>query len=217
MGRLSEAINGRRGRPTYLSGSRSSGASSVSGGGSYVEVVNFDEYSDMLGQLMTSDYRLAANIRKLLRKLLREARGRLSKDVKAYLKSDPRKAARAVRNTVYKSVFGGNLNILYKYKASAPTSYKKPRTLRPGQVGGNRRPIGKGTSTARIEQYGGSDRGFILRVLNAGTEDRETRYGKRGALRQTNWFSHTAPWEMQRAAQEFADAITTYIKEETNG
>lgn len=215
MGRLSEAINGFRGRRSvYLDSAPSSTGGNAS---SYVQVNGFVENDEMFERLLTSSTTMDLNLRALIRKVLKEARKNLSNDAKSYIKNDPRKASRAVKTTVYKQLFGGNISILNKRKAGAPGNYQKPRTLRPGQRGGNRRPIGSNTRTKQVDSYFGSDRGFILRFLNAGTGSRQTRYGNRGSIRQTSWFEHTAPWQMETAAKNVAEAINELIKHEANG
>lgn len=213
MGRLSEYINGSRGRTTYLD----SAPRSVSSRGNDVEISGIVENMARFEHLLTYEPNFDKNTRTVIRKALQEARKNLSKDARSYIMNDPRKAARAVKHTVYKEIFGGNISILNKRKAGAPGNYEKPRTLRPGQRGGNRRPISDKTRTAKIDGYFGSDRGFILRFLNAGTGSRMTRYGNRGAIRHTGWFEHTAPWQMENAAQNVANAINEYIKQEANG
>lgn len=209
MGRLSEYINGSRGRSAFLdsdSTSRNSG----------VEVSGFLENSEMLGRLLTDDPYMAANLKKVIRQVLKEARGRLSKDIASYLENDPRKAARAVKFGVYKSLFGGNLSILTKKKAGARYNLIRQKKLQPGQRGGNRRPR-VDDQRNRLDTYYGSDRSFILRFLSSGTVDRQTRYGSRGNIGQRDLFGRTAPWQMEQAAQEVAANITEYIKQQTNG
>ena len=209
MGRLSEYINGSRGRSTFLD----SGSSSRNSG---VEVSGFLENSEMLGRLMTDDPYMAANLKKVIRQVQKEARGRLSKDIASYLENDPRKAARAVKFGVYKSLFGGNLSILTKKKAGARYDLIRQKKLQPGQRGGNRRPR-VNDERNRLDTYYGSDRSFILRFLSSGTVDRQTRYGSRGNIGQRDLFGRTAPWQMEQAAQEVAANITEYIKQQTNG
>lgn len=213
MGRLSEYINGSRGRSTYLNG-----APAVSSGSSsdFVKVTGVEECQAMFDHLLTTDPDFNMNLRKLIRKALAEARKNLSKDAADVIDKDPRKAARAVKFSVYKKLFGGNLSILSKRKAGAKYQLIRERKLRPGQVGGNRRPY-VDDNRNRLATYFGADRGFILRFLNAGTVERETRYGKRGSIRNSGWFEHTAPFEMEAAAAEVAEAINEYIKTQTNG
>ena len=209
MGRLSEYINGSRGRSAFIdSGSGSSGSN--------VEVFGFFENSEMLGRLMTTDPYMAGYLRKLIRQVLKDARGRLSKDIASYLENDPRKAARAVKFGVYKTILGGNMSILNKRKAGARYQLIRQKKLQPGQRGGNRRPR-VDDDRNRLDKYFGSDRGFILRFLSSGTDDRPTRYGNRGRISQRDLFGRTAPWQMEQAAEELAANITEYIRKETNG
>lgn len=209
MGRLSEYINGnsrqRAGRTSERNGD--------------VEVIGSDELAKAIGSVMTTDPDMAGLIRKLIRKLLREARNRLSKDAKNYLDSDPRKAARAVKSTVYKQLFGGNLSILQKRAGTAGAKYELVRQrkveMNPNMRGGNRRPRVDGRN--RLDYYFGADRGFILRFIESGTVSRLSRFGNRGSIRQTGWFGHTAPWQMDQAASELATAIEEYVTQQTNG
>lgn len=181
-----------------------------------VEVSGFADTSESLGRIMTDNPYMAANLRKLIRQVLKEARSRLSSDIASYLKDDPRKAARAVKYGVYKSLFGGNLSILNKRKAGSKYQLIRQRKLQPGQRGGNRRPrIDDGRN--RLDYYFGSDRSFVLRFLSSGTVDRSSRFGDRGSISQRNLFGRTAPWQMQQAADEVAANISEYIKSTANG
>lgn len=213
MGRLSEYINGaRRGRTTYLDSAPRAAAGSSS---DYVKVSGFIENEVMFDHLLTTDPGFDRNVRSVIRKVLQEARKKLSKDAAAYIKNDPRKAARAVKHTVYKQLFGGNLSILQKRKAGAKHEYNPPRKLQQGQRGGNRRL--RSERTKQLNSYYGADRGFVLRFIASGTSPRNTRFGNRGSIRQTYWFGHTAPWQMEAAAANVAEAINEYVKQKANG
>lgn len=191
---------------------RSTGTPSTGGSG-YVEVVGFNVADKMLGELMTTDPYMARKVNNFIRKALKQARKDLSDDAKKYLKSDPRRAARAVKFSVYKAMFGGNLSILQKGRGTAGARYKliRKKKLQPGQRGGNR-ITRVDDSRNRLETYFGADRGFVLRFIASGTEQRRTRYGNRGSIRQTDWFGHTAPWHIQDAAAAIATEISNYIK-----
>lgn len=185
-----------------------------------VVVSGFDENSVTLGQLMTTDPHMAGILRKYIRQLLKEARKNLSQDAKNYLKNDPRKAARAVKFSVYKSFFGGNVSILQKKAGTAGAKYMLIRQRKveqnPKMRGGNR--IQRvNDDRNRLDTYFGADRGYVLRFISSGTIGRQSRYGNRGSIRRTGWFGHTAPWQMETAAKKLAEAITEYIKHETNG
>lgn len=193
-------------------GARSARSTGATGSDSYVEVIGFKEADHRLGELMTTDPYMARKIKTFIRKALKEAKKDLSADAKKYLKSDPRRAARAVKFAVYKAMFGGNLSILQKGRGTAGARYKliREKKLQPGQRGGNRRPYVEDARN-RLETYYGADRGFILRFIASGTEERHTRYGNRGHIRQTDWFGHTAPWHLQNAAAAVATEINNYI------
>lgn len=204
MSRLSE----------YINSVGSSGGSST--GNEYVQLSGFIENQEMFAHLMTSDPGFDLSVRNNIRKVLREARKNLSKDAASYIKNDPRKAARAIKHIVYKQMFGGNVSILQKRTSGAKCEIVRQKKLQPGQRGGNRR-LRVDDSRNRLDKYYGADRGFILRFINSGTVPRMTRYGNRGAIRQTDWFGHTAPWQMEAAGKKLADAINEYIRKKTNG
>ena len=225
MGSISEYINGYRGRHSvynYDSPRYNTRTGSLNKGGDNggpVQVFGVEANLEAFGRIMTSTPGMAAVFRKYIRDVLKEARKKLSQDVKSYLKSDPRKAARAVRFLVYKSMFGGNLSILQK-KGSAGVKYqlKRQRIVEQNPImrGGNRRPrIDDGRN--RLDYYYGADRGFVLRFIGSGTVRRTSRFGNRGSIRQTNWFGHTAPWHMEDAAGQVAQAINEYVKQQMNG
>jgi hypothetical protein len=188
--------------------------------GAPVQVFRVEANLEVFGHIMTNDPQMAGMFRKFIRDVLKEARKKLSKDAKAYMKSDPRRAAQAVRFSVYKSMFGGNLSILQKKRGSAGAKYELRRQRKieqnPKMRGGNRRPrIDDGRN--RLDYYYGADRGFALRFLGSGTVNRTSRFGNRGSVRQTNWFGHTAPWHMEDAASQVAEAINEYITQQANG
>ena len=208
MGRLSEFVNGSRGRSTYID-KQSSGD---------IEVSGFLQNAERLGRIMTQNPDMATAMRRAIRKELQRARKDISANAKSFMDDDPRKAANAVKYAVYKAIFGGNVSILKKKKAGARYQLIRPRKLdqNPNQRGGNRRPR-VNDDRNRLETYYGADRGFILRFLASGTVPRETRYGNRGYIRQSNWFGTVATYAVDRAAELVADDINNIIKEETNG
>ena len=203
MGRLSDYIN--------------SGKGVGNANTDHVQISGMVENQEMFEHLLTYEPGFDRNFRAVLKKVLREARNKLSKDAQNYIKNDPRKAARAVKHTVYKQLFGGNLSILQKRRAGARYELVRHRKLdeNPHQRGGNRRK--RSERTRQLDSYFGADRGFVLRFLALGTAPRFTKYGNRGIINATNWFGHTAPWQMEAAAEEAANAINEYIKKQANG
>jgi len=182
-----------------------------------VEVSGFTENLETFGRIMTNDPQMASIFKKFIRNVLKEARKKLSQDAKNYMESDPRKAARAVKYSVYKSLFGGNVSILQKKAGTAGPKWMwiREKKLQPGQRGGNR--ILRDGERSRLDQYFGADRGFALRFVNGGTVPRTSRFGNRGSIRKTDWFGHTAPWHMEEAAGQVAEAINEYVRQQANG
>ena len=180
-----------------------------------VQISGLVENQARFEHLLSTDPCFDTSVRTVIRRVLKEARGKISEDAKSYIQDDPRKAYRAVKHTVYKSLFGGNVSILSKRRAGPKYDLIRQKKLQPGQVGGNRRP--RVASRNRLDQYYGSDRGFILRFLTSGTVSRDTRYGNRGAIRSTNMFSHIATWHMEEAARQVAEAINEYVNKVNNG
>ena len=147
-------------------------------------------------------------LRKVIRSVLSDVRVQVV--AAAPLKRGPREARRAVRTTVYKAILGGNVNIYNSRKAHGRTSYVPAR--HPSHIGGNRRK--RSERTMQIDSYEGVDRGFILRFLNAGTVERETRYGSRGALRARHWFGTSSAFQMDAAASRVAEEIEKLLQQE---
>ena len=175
-------------------------------------LVGVAEMLEGLDDLRTDSRRMRGDLKKIIRSVLAEARKMVSQDARGVLPNDPRKAYQAVRHAVYKRVLGGNVNILAKRRAGGRMSIvRPPRTLRPGQRGGNRRK--RSARTNQIDGYVGSDRGFILRFMNAGTVERETRYGRRGSIRARNWFEVSSAFAMNTAAGKLEELIGRAVEE----
>lgn len=136
------------------------------------------QQQELLESLLASNPKTEKEFRKLVRKAIMVARAEVVSATRRALKTDPRMSARAVRTAVYKKILGANINIYNSRKAHGSTSYEPPRTLRPGQRGGNR--MKRGGRTKQIMGYEALDRGFILRFINSGTDGRYAGYGRNG-------------------------------------
>lgn len=175
--------------------------------------------------LSTSD-RAAGRLRKLVRKEILAARAEVVRGIR-FKDGDPRGARQAIRTTVYKRVFGGNLNIFNSRKAHGSNSYQYEYKRMPGQRGGNRRK--RSGRTARIMSYAGIDRGFILRWLNTGTSERSISFrsderrgsyasnsghrvntGNRGRISGSHFFRSQG----ERALARMAERLSMAIEEE---
>ena len=165
-----------------------------------------------LEQLMMSNPAMEKRVQGLIRKVLLEARRTISNQAKTDIKADPRKAYKAVKTAVYKRILGGSVSILSKKRAGATSLYEPRRTLQAVQRGGNRRS--RSMRTEQVMSYQGADRGFILRFLNAGTDQRQTRFGNRGSISPRNFFANSSQPAMQKAAEQLGTLIDEMIKNE---
>jgi hypothetical protein len=191
------------------------------------------EQQKVLEAALSTNPKTQKALQKLIRRALMEARSSLSDYIKTKLANDdPRGAARAVRTSVYKKILGGNINILNSRKAHGTNNYEPPRTLRPGQRGGNRRP--RSPRTNKVMHYAGEDRQFILRFVDSGTKQRAierltevkrksggskfvwrqdaSKYGNRGSIAARNFFKTGADPRLKRATEYLADLINEELE-----
>ena len=199
-------------------------------------IEGYEEQLKQLKCMMTDDPTFRRRINAVLSQVLKEARKAISDDAKSVVKNDPRHAYQAVRSAVYKRILGGQVNILQKRRAGSPTSYRKPLKGLPRR-GGNR--WGRSERTKQLEGYEGTDRGFILRFLNAGTADRGitsytdrtgTRHslgsassqdikthawtGNRGSIAARNWFGGASHAALEKASLQLQELIDRIIANE---
>jgi hypothetical protein len=180
----------------------------------FISTYGLEERRQELEQLMTTNPATKRELQAIIKKAINNARRRIVEDAQDVLENDPREAYRAVRSSVYKQILGGQVNILSPRRRGAGTMYQRPRKLdeNPHQRGGNRRK--RSRETIRIDSYQGKDRGFILRFQNAGTVERETRFGNRGSLRARHWFGISSAFQMDAAANEVAQEIENMLNSE---
>ena len=201
-----------------------------------VTITGLDAFEKKIKEIETTNPGFEKRLRGVIRKVLGEARAKLSKDATSGLqmKSDPRKAYKAVRYAVYKQLFGGQVNILQSRKAGSMSLYEPQRkgTSDPKGRGGNR--VIRTKRTENIMSYQGKDRGFILRFLNQGTGDRaihsmgnralrtggvsilatKSLGGNRGSIAARNWFGSASQRELENVAGHLQDIIDKLINDE---
>ena len=200
------------------------------------EIQGLAEQVEKLRGLMSDDPDFRRRVNAVIRKILQVARKDIMESATDVMDTDPRHAYKAVRSAVYKRLLGGQVNILAKRRAGTPTAYQKPRKGLPKR-GGNR--WGRSARTKAMEGYEGTDRGFILRFINAGTEDRAIRSytakdgnsydlrtasamniktksfaANRGRIAQRNWFGGASHAALEKASQDMQDLIDRIINEE---
>lgn len=190
-----------------------------------------------LEALLMSNPAMEKKVQKLIRQVLMAARKEIGQAAGDSMKSDPRKAYKAVKTSVYRQILGGSVSILNKKhgKQGYATPEPPPLTGR----GGNRRT--RNAKTIAVQSYIGDSRAFILRFLNAGTDDRHIKfhsdphrakvnrgsqggnvqkYGKtintgfRGHIAPRNFFANSSHTAMQKAAGQLLQLIDDLIKKE---
>lgn len=154
---------------------------------------------------LSTNPKTAAALRKVIRRAIMEARRDVSGSIRSALSRDPRGSAQAVRTVVYKKVLGANINILNSRRSHGTNNYQPVRRL-----GGNRRP--RSQRTEQIDSYAPLDRGFILRFVNSGTAQRDTRYGNRGSIRGRHFFRAAGEKALAHAAVQLSAMIDSELQ-----
>lgn len=194
-----------------------------------IEITGLDERIKKFDEASTKNPEMQRRIREVIRATLAKVRKSLQGQAQSGLQmqSDPRKAYKAVRMAVYRRIFGGQVNILQSNKAGAGHYYEPPR--HPSHRGGNR--TAQSERTRKMMSYQGSERGFILRFLNAGTGDRAIHSmgnkslrtgsvsviktksigGNRGAISARNWFGSASQRELENAAANLDKMIDDIV------
>jgi hypothetical protein len=124
-----------------------------------------------LERLLTTDPQMEKHIRAAIATVLKAAQKDVTSAAAAAIPNDPRGAHKAVRRSLYKQILGGNINILQR------------KSRGHGVVPPSRR--GRMKHTEQILGYTGADRGFILRFVNEGTDDRVTENMNAHTIRRT--------------------------------
>jgi hypothetical protein len=131
-------------------------------------------------------------------------------------------AAGAVLRRQYKDELAGNINIASPGRRLS--SMKRVVDEPKGGRSGIRRERTVKDRTKQLREYFGPDRGFILRILEGGrdvfmaTPDGPTgrgskaTYGRRGAIGARNWFFHSMKSDMEQAAQQLGQTLTTAVE-----
>lgn len=188
-----------------------------------------EKLQEDMKRLSMSNPRFFKQSRQIMAEAIKVARKEVTDAAKSEVPNDPRKAYHAVRASVWRKVLGGNVNILARRKANNRQ-----------YVGGNIGQRGATDRTRALAGYYGSDRGFVLRFLNAGTDSRTVKglngrsgfssdprkgrgkrtykggIGNRGSIQARNWFKAPADASMQHAAEVFSTLMERAIVEVWN-
>lgn len=182
------------------------------------------EQKQVLEQALSTNPKTQKALQKLIREVIVQAR-KDTMDAIKFDNGDPRQAVRSIRRIVYKKILGGNINIFDSHKAHGTNNYEPPR--HPSQRGGNR--MKRSTRTQQIMSYGPLDRGFILRWVNSGTQQRQAFHGRmgkrgydsqlggnRGSISARNFFHREGQPAMVRATNTLSHLIDTELEKILN-
>lgn len=190
----------------------------------------FKDQMTVLQAASVVDGELGKRLREAIFQEMKAARDRVVNDIH-FANGDPRKTANAVKRYVAGKYLGGVLSILDGKKSSGNrNSYEAPRKVYPGMKGhrgGNRRL--RSQRTQEILDLPSSDRGFILRFVNSGTNPRyaagrngkwskngsNATFGKlqeegdyfRGSIAPRNFFGQSGERELLRAMNNLSAII----------
>lgn len=207
-----------------------------------IQTEGFVQQSRELDRLMMSNPDMENMVRRLIRKVIAKARKDMSEAAKASMKASPHQTYRAVKSAIYRQILGGNVSLLNK-RGVKMSNYEPPRTLKSGQRGGNRKR--RSTRSEDLIHYAGNSRGFVLRFLNAGTDDRaiknfksdphrdkvkrgsqggdvnkygnvgKVNTGNRGSITARNFFAQNEITIMNKASEELVAMIDDLIAKES--
>lgn len=144
------------------------------------------EQKRVLEAALSTNPKTQKALQKLIQQVLKEARAQVVKAAGRAMEHDPREAARAVRTAVYKKILGANINIYSSRRAHGQNNYEPPR--HPSVRGGNRRT--RSPRTNKVMHYAPLDRGFILRWINDGTQERNITFKHNGRRHEDRWNHH---------------------------
>ena len=213
MGRLSD----------YINGSGSGIKFSVDQGAIELNVKNIES-------MMTDNPELREKLREAIRQDVWKARQSVVRNMDRVFKNgDPAQARRAVRHVIYTEILGANLNIYNMRRGTANWRVRqvdRKGTSDPKGRGGNRRK--RNFKTIRMHGYEGKAKGFLLRWLSNGVNDRAIKFthnqqrkvdkwnthpntGNRGSITPRNFFEPMASAALSVVSQHLAQIIEEEI------
>lgn len=165
-----------------------------------------------LDRLLVSHPEMEKKVRKIMEKAIKEAQAIVAR---AAIPLSSKEGYKAVHSLVYESILGGNINLITGKKAGrrVPLPEESARK-QSSQRGGNRIP--RSRRTEDLLTYAGPDRSFVLRFLETGTSARTSRYGNRGSIASTRWFTNASVPAINKAAQRFDQLFDELLRKTYN-
>ena len=185
--------------------------------------------------MMTNNPELRTKLQDAIRQDVWKARQTVVSNMASVFKNgDPAEARRAVRNIIYEEIIGANLNIYNMRRGTASWRVRqvdRKGTSDPKGRGGNLRK--RNFITIRMHGYEGKAKGFLLRWLTNGVNDRAIKFqermgrkadkwnhhpntGNRGSISARNFFEPMASAALNVVSQHLAQIIEEEIERQFN-
>lgn len=177
--------------------------------------VDNSAFVEMCERLKYSNMVKDSDIRKVFAKVAKPVKQTVQQGARSSMRTDRRKASKAVRVITLKKGQGVVVGLLDPRKAGNAMAVQ----IRPtGGRSGIRRNRKRSDRTNQVDGYRGADRSFILRMVNQGTDERKagTRYkaikpANRGKLTAKRFFDR-AEAGMKQASLSLASELGKIIE-----
>lgn len=196
--------------------------SGVQGAGDVNLQVDNREFVAMLERLQYQNLVKSSDIRKVFAKVAKPVKVSVQQGARSAMRSDPRKAWKAVRVITLKGGKGVVVGLLNPRKAGNAMSVPQKAT---GGKSGIRRHRKRSARTNQVDGYQGADRAWLLRIVNQGTVNGPREAGTRGTLKKTanrgeltaKRFFDRAEAGMKQASQSLASELGKIIEKRMKG
>lgn len=196
--------------------------SGVQGTGDVNLQVDNREFVAMLERLQYQNLVKSSDIRKVFAKVAKPVKVSVQQGARSAMRSDPRKAWKAVRVITLKGGKGVVVGLLNPRKAGNAMSVPQKAT---GGKSGIRRHRKRSARTNQVDGYQGADRAWLLRIVNQGTVNGPREAGTRGTLKKTanrgeltaKRFFDRAEAGMKQASQSLATELGKIIEKRMKG
>lgn len=152
-------------------------------------------------------------VKKAWKRELQTVRKVIQQSAKSAIPNDRASVWKGVRSVMYRSITGGNVNILESRSKSVTmnmTIYNRMHKRYTSE------------RTRQVESYWGASRSFILRFVNQGTKPRKAGSrgnsrggsGNRGTLPAKKWFIPAAQSALERMIERMDEVYKTVVNKE---
>ena len=196
--------------------------SGVQGTGDVNLQVDNREFVAMLERLQYENLVKSSDVRRVFAKVAKPVKVSVQQGARSAMRSDPRKAWKAVRVITLKGGKGVVVGLLNPRKAGNAMSVPQKAT---GGKSGIRRHRKRSARTNQVDGYQGADRAWLLRIINQGTVNGPRMAGTRGTLKKeanrgeltAKRFFDRAESGMKQASQSLAVELGKIIEKRVKG